>query len=87
MTYVVLQFSIVESVFVAIMDEFPGMLRSTPRRPIIFRGVMLFIYFLISLPMVGQVRHFYLGIHGLTVLRHFASFHHFDNPCLMFTSR
>ena len=54
------QFSIVECVFVALMDQFPRQLRSTPNRPIIFRGVTILIYFLISLPMVCEVRFVFL---------------------------
>ncbi len=45
----------VEGVFVSVMDEFSDFLRVTPTRPIIFRGVSLIIFYLISLPMVTNV--------------------------------
>ena len=51
-----LQFSIVECVFVALMDQFPSVLRSTPNRPVIFRAVTITVYILISLPMVCEVK-------------------------------
>ncbi len=49
----------VEGVFVAIMDEFSDFLRVTPARPIIFRGVFMIIFYLISLPMVTNVNNIY----------------------------
>ncbi|CAD5120558.1 DgyrCDS9124 [Dimorphilus gyrociliatus] len=47
-------FSMVESFFVMLMDEFPDTLRCNSTRPIIFRGVCIVIFYLISLPMVTK---------------------------------
>ena len=50
-----LQFSLVESIFVAIMDEFPKLLRSSIWRQIAFRGVCCLFLFAITIPMVCNV--------------------------------
>ncbi|CAD5122602.1 DgyrCDS11014 [Dimorphilus gyrociliatus] len=47
------EFSIAEAVFVALMDEFPQ-LRANKWRPIMFRGVCMTIFYLITLPMVAK---------------------------------
>jgi len=46
------EFSIIEAIFVAIMDEFPGVLRKNKWRPVIFRGVCCLIFFAITIPMI-----------------------------------
>lgn len=50
-----LQFSIVECVFTALMDEYPKLLRSTPWRPIMLRLTGCILFFLLSIPMVTEV--------------------------------
>jgi len=52
--HLLFQFSIVESVFVAIMDEFPSVLRKNKFRPILFRGVCIFCFFFICLAQVSE---------------------------------
>jgi len=68
-------FSIMETVFVAIMDEFPHILRATPSRPIIFRGIGCLLMFLLSIPMltnngyyVFEVVEFYSGAFPLLII-------------------
>ncbi|ELU09520.1 hypothetical protein CAPTEDRAFT_156299 [Capitella teleta] len=48
------EFSIVECIFTAIMDEFPHVFRSSPIRPIMLRFCGCIFFFIISLPMVTQ---------------------------------
>lgn len=52
---ILLQFSIVEAVFVSLMDEFPDVLRKTPYRPVMLRAAGCCIFFLITIPMVCNV--------------------------------
>jgi hypothetical protein len=46
------EFSMSECFFSAVVDEFPDVLRRSPRSNMIFRGVTILIFYLISLPMV-----------------------------------
>ncbi len=38
------------------MDMFPNILRKNKWRPVIFRGVCITVFYLITLPMVTEVR-------------------------------
>lgn len=46
------EFSIIEAIFVAIMDEFPGVLRANKWRPIMFRGICCLLFFCVTIPMI-----------------------------------